>query len=126
MKICLRNHKTCWGTIDKQTDRQTGCVLGCREQERISKAEAARRETERILREQQAEVDAKKADMVKRDIQREKVSLRHYDTTLFNTHRSGVNYTQNIRNRSSYKMKNHMELLSSTNVMKSHISNNIL
>ena len=46
----------------------------CREQERIAKAEAARRETERILREQQAEVDAKKADMVKRDIQREKVS----------------------------------------------------
>ena len=46
-----------------------------REQERIAKAEAARRETERILREQQAEVDAKKADMVKRDIQREKVSL---------------------------------------------------
>ena len=45
-----------------------------REQERIAKAEAARRETERILREQQAEVDAKKADMVKRDIQREKVS----------------------------------------------------
>lgn len=44
-----------------------------REQERIAKAEAARRETERILREQQAEVDAKKADMVKRDIQREKV-----------------------------------------------------
>lgn len=48
---------------------------GYREQERIAKAEAARRETERILREQQAEVDAKKADMVKRDIQREKVSL---------------------------------------------------
>ena len=46
----------------------------CREQERIAKAEAARRETERILREQQAEVDAKKADMVKRDIQREKVT----------------------------------------------------
>lgn len=45
-----------------------------REQERIAKAETARRETERILREQQAEVDAKKADMVKRDIQREKVS----------------------------------------------------
>lgn len=45
-----------------------------REQERIAKAEAARRETERILREQQAEVDAKKADMVKRDIHREKVS----------------------------------------------------
>lgn len=74
VKICLRNHKTCWRTIDKQTDRQTGCVVCCREQERISKAEAARRETERILREQQAEVDAKKADMVKRDIQREKVS----------------------------------------------------
>jgi len=55
----------------------------CREQERIAKAEAARRETERILRDQQAEVDAKKADMVKRDIQREKVSLQHYDTTLF-------------------------------------------
>ena len=54
----------------------------CREQERISKAEAARRETERILREQQAEVDAKKADMVKRDIQREKVSLQPYDTAL--------------------------------------------
>ena len=52
-------------------------MLCCREQERISKAEAARRETERILREQQAEVDAKKADMVKRDIQREKVSLQH-------------------------------------------------
>lgn len=46
-----------------------------REQERIAKAEAARRETERILREQQAEVDAKKADMVKRDIQREKVGM---------------------------------------------------
>ena len=46
----------------------------CREQERIAKAEAARRETERIMREQQAEVDAKKADMVKRDIQREKVT----------------------------------------------------
>ena len=45
-----------------------------REQERIAKAEAARRETERILREQQAEVDAKKADMIKRDIQREKVT----------------------------------------------------
>lgn len=45
-----------------------------REQERIAKGEAARRETERILREQQAEVDAKKTDMVKRDIQREKVS----------------------------------------------------
>ena len=46
----------------------------CREQERIAKADAARRETERILREQQAEVDVKKADMVKRDIQREKVN----------------------------------------------------
>ena len=46
-----------------------------REQERIAKAEAARRETDRILREQQAEVDAKKAEMVKRDIQREKVQV---------------------------------------------------
>ena len=57
-----------------------GSDLSCgasREQERIAKAEAARRETERILREQQAEVDAKKADMVKRDIQREKVSGHH-------------------------------------------------
>ena len=77
MQICLRDHKSCWRTLDKQTDRPTACVLCCREQERISKAEAARRETERILREQQAEVDAKKADMVKRDIQREKVSLQH-------------------------------------------------
>lgn len=50
-------------------------VRVCREQERIAKADAARRETERILREQQAEVDAKKAEMVKRDIQREKVTL---------------------------------------------------
>ena len=31
-----------------------------REQERIGKAEQARRDTERILQEQQAEVDAKK------------------------------------------------------------------
>ena len=54
----------------------------CREQERIAKAEAARRETERILREQQAEVDAKKADMVKRDIQREKVRLHCGDDII--------------------------------------------
>ena len=54
-----------------------------REQERIAKAEAARRETERILREQQAEVDAKKADMVKRDIQREKVSASRSISCLY-------------------------------------------
>ncbi len=66
----------------------------CREQERIAKAEAARRETERILRDQQAEVDAKKADMVKRDIQREKVSLQHYDTTLFDISNRGTIYKE--------------------------------
>ncbi len=44
-----------------------------REQERMKKAEHARLETERILAEQQAAVDAKKADMLKRDAEKEKV-----------------------------------------------------
>lgn len=43
---------------------------GSREQERIGKAEQARKETERILKEQQAEVDRKKADMLRRDAER--------------------------------------------------------
>ena len=59
------------------TSVSAGFACYCREQERIAKAESARRETERILREQQAEVDAKKAEMVKRDIQREKVWLTY-------------------------------------------------
>ena len=46
----------------------------CREQERIQKSEQARRETERILWEQQQEVDRKKAEMQRRDVEREKVS----------------------------------------------------
>jgi hypothetical protein len=33
--------------------------IACREQERLEKAEQARRETERILREQRAAIDAK-------------------------------------------------------------------
>ena len=48
----------------------------CREQERIQKAEQARQETERILRDQQAEVDKKKADMIRRDVAREEVKSR--------------------------------------------------
>ena len=48
---------------------------GCREQERIQKSEQARRETERILWEQQQEVDRKKAEMQRRDVEREKVRL---------------------------------------------------
>ena len=47
-----------------------------REQERILKAEQARQETERILRDQQAEVDKKKSDMIRRDIAREEVKSR--------------------------------------------------
>lgn len=39
----------------------SGCMDG---QERIAKVEQARKETERILAEQQAEVERKKADMV--------------------------------------------------------------
>ena len=50
-------------------------VGGCREQERIQKSEQARRETERILWEQQQEVDRKKAEMQRRDVEREKVRL---------------------------------------------------
>ena len=50
-------------------------VAGCREQERIQKSEQARRETERILWEQQQEVDRKKAEMQRRDVEREKVRL---------------------------------------------------
>ncbi|KAK9817058.1 hypothetical protein WJX72_008938 [[Myrmecia] bisecta] len=47
-----------------------------REQERFEKAEQARRETDRILKEQQMEVDRKKADMVRRDVEREVVKAR--------------------------------------------------
>ena len=50
-------------------------VGGCREQERIQKSEQARRETERILWEQQQEVDRKKAEMQRRDVEREKASF---------------------------------------------------
>ena len=42
-----------------------------REQERRQKAEDARRETERLLRNQQAELEAKKADMARRDLERD-------------------------------------------------------
>ena len=45
--------------------------LLCREQERMQRAEAARQETERILAEQQAAVDAKKADIAKREAEKE-------------------------------------------------------
>jgi hypothetical protein len=45
----------------------------CREQERIKKTEHARLETERILQEKQAAVDAKKAEMQKREAEKEKV-----------------------------------------------------
>jgi hypothetical protein len=44
-----------------------------REQERIKKTEHARLETERILQEKQAAVDAKKAEMQKREAEKEKV-----------------------------------------------------
>ena len=39
----------------------------------MQKAEQMRLETERILAEQQAAVDIKKADMIKRDAEKEKV-----------------------------------------------------
>ena len=42
-----------------------------REQERRQKAEDARRETERLLRSQQAELEAKKTDMARRDLERD-------------------------------------------------------
>ena len=42
-----------------------------REQERRQKADDARRETERLLRNQQAELEAKKADMARRDVERD-------------------------------------------------------
>lgn len=44
-----------------------------REQERIQREDMARQETERILAEQQAVVDAKKAQMVKQEAEKEKV-----------------------------------------------------
>ncbi len=48
-------------------------VLGttCREQERRTKVDDARREAERLLRVQQAELEAKKADMARRDAERD-------------------------------------------------------
>lgn len=48
-------------------------MSGYREQERINKAEQARQETENMLKEQQAEVDRKKAEMVRRDAERERL-----------------------------------------------------
>lgn len=69
----LRSSTGCFATYEASIIG-TLKLCYCREQERIAKTDAARRETERILREQQAEVDVKKADMVKRDIQREKVN----------------------------------------------------
>ena len=43
---------------------------GCREQDRRTKTENTRRETERLLRGQQAELEAKTADMARRDVER--------------------------------------------------------
>ena len=62
-----------FGRICKCTD---ACGRALREQERIQKAEQARLETERILAEQQATVAAKKAEMIKRDAEKEKVGER--------------------------------------------------
>ncbi len=44
--------------------------MGCREQDRRTKTENTRRETERLLRGQQAELEVKKADMARRDVER--------------------------------------------------------
>ncbi|KAK9809663.1 hypothetical protein WJX73_001851 [Symbiochloris irregularis] len=54
--------------VAEEQRRKAGYLL---EQERMEKVEQARKETERILAEQAAEVDRKKADMVKRDQVRE-------------------------------------------------------
>lgn len=50
-----------------------------KEQERIQKSEQARRETERILWEQQQEVDRKKAEMQRRDVEREKIKQKQQE-----------------------------------------------
>lgn len=72
--VPLFGAKPCGHGSNEMCERITCGLLrhACSEQERRAKVEEARAETERILRAQAAEVEAKKADMARRDALRER------------------------------------------------------